>query len=269
MKHVNQKKIQQLKINKNNTYVVIDFDRTITSNESQDSWAASANPKAVGKELGKQMDELYEKYAPIEIDYTITKEEKEKAMEKWYAECMDLYYTHHLTKQKLKKSIKQSKLIFRKGAKSFLEKTYEQNIPVIILSAGIGNVIEQFLNQNNSYYSNMYIISNFMTFDSKGNIEKFDNSKMIHSLNKTMKKHLPIEIQEMLKQKQYKILIGDLIEDEKMVEKEEWDTTIKIGILNKKIEENIEEYKKHFDIVLTEEDANFELIEEILSKEVK
>ena len=78
MIYKNNKK--NFKFNKNNTYVVIDFDKTITSYESTDSWAASANPSIVDSRLMKEMDKLYEKYRPIEIDYRISKEEKLKAL---------------------------------------------------------------------------------------------------------------------------------------------------------------------------------------------
>ena len=49
-------------------------------------------------------------------------EEKNKAMEAWYNECMNLYYTYNLTKEKLEKLVNTSKLSFRKGAKEFLRK---------------------------------------------------------------------------------------------------------------------------------------------------
>ena len=49
---------------------------------------------------------------------------------------------------------------YRNGAKEFLKKMNEFNVPVIIISAGIGNVIEEFLKLENDYYENIKIISN-------------------------------------------------------------------------------------------------------------
>ena len=257
MKYIKEEKIKNLQYNKNNIFVVLDFDRTITSNESEDSWAATSNKEIMGEEINFKMDELYKVYRPIEIDYKMPIKEKEKNMEKWYGDCMDLYYKYNLTKEKLLQSVGKSKLIFRRGAKEFLNKCHQENIPVIIISAGIGNVIEQFLKTSNCYFDNTYIISNFITFDENGNMKKFDNTKMIHSMNKTIKNHLPKDIQEKIKDKKYRILVGDLIEDEKMVEQSDWDSTLKIAFLNNNIEDNLEKYKEHFDIVLTNEDANF------------
>ncbi len=255
MKYVNGNKLEKLKINQYNTYFVIDFDKTITTNSSQDSWSVSGI--LLGEDFKKNMDELYKIYRPIELDYKIEVKEKEKAMRVWYEQCMSLYFKYNLTEEKIKISVQKSKMEFREGAKEFLQNAYYKSIPIVILSAGIGNVIEQFLNENECYFENMYIISNFFEFDKEGKVQEFDNSKIIHTSNKTMNGKIPQSFQEKLKSRRYKILIGDLREDENMVEKEEWDTTLKIGILKPETENMLEQYKSTFDIVLTEKEASF------------
>ena len=92
--------------------------------------------KQWGEEISNNLDKYYEKYGPIELNYTIDIEEKEKYMLEWYEKSMDLYYTYHLTREKLKECIENSNLEVRKGAKDFLFKLYKNNVPVIILSAG-------------------------------------------------------------------------------------------------------------------------------------
>ncbi len=257
MKYLNNNKINQLGINNNNTYIVIDFDKTITSSDSSDSWDAVVNPRVVEEGIRNDMDKLYKKYRPIEMDYTISRQEKLKQMEIWYSECMNLYYKYKLTKDQIEKSIQISNIKFRKGAKELLILAHNNKIPVIILSAGIGNSIKQFLEENNCLFNDtMYIISNFIEFDDNGKVIKFDDSKMIHTLNKTMNGHLPEEFIYKVKDKQYKVLIGDLIEDIKMVNEKEKDTTLKIGILTKEMEreENLKLYNEIFDVVLTDEE---------------
>lgn len=257
MKYVEKEKIKSIKFNKNNMYVAIDFDRTITDTKSDDSWGTTG--KLLGKEFNNKLEKLYREYRPIELNYQIPFDEKKLAMERWYKECMDLYYEYHLTESKLKESIKKSNLIFRKGAKEFLKEMYENNVPVIILSAGIGNTIELFLKENDSYYKNIFIISNFIKFDKNGKMKKFEG-KLIHSLNKSMKENLPREIEEELESKIYRLLIGDAIEDKKMLPKEQWEKTISVGFCNENINNNLEEYRKNFDITLTNDDANFQNI---------
>ena len=249
----NETKLKELKnkMNKDNICVFIDFDKTITSNGSRDSWDAIANRKVMGEGLANALDVYYQKYGPIELDYTMTVEEKEKYIIEWYEKCMDLYYIHHLTKEKLKESVDYAGLEMREGVKDFLFKLYKNTVPVIILSAGIGNVIEQFLKEENSYYNNITIISNFIKFDENGNMIKF-SADMIHTLNKNIDKLGDLKVKERIKTKEYRIVIGDLVDDITMMGEYPESKSLKIGFLNKNITENLEVYKKNFDIVLTE-----------------
>jgi len=260
---MNKEKLEKIKLENENYFVVIDFDRTITSKDSLDSWAAAANQKALGNEIIEELDKLYQKYYPIELDYKIDIEEKRKNMIEWYNKCMDLYYKYELTKEKLEKSIDMSNITFRKGAKEFITIMHEKQIPFIILSAGIGNVIKEFLIRNNCYFKNMYIISNFIKFNEDNTMKKF-NDNMIHTLNKTLENHLSQEFENKISNKKYCLLIGDLIEDKNMIKKEDWDKTISIGFLNNKIEENKKIYEEKFDIVLSNEDATFDDVREIV-----
>ena len=102
-------------------------------------------------------------------------------------------------------------------------------------------------------------MSNFIKFDKNGTMEKFKEN-LIHSLNKSMRGNLPREIEEELESKIYRLLIGDAIEDKKMVPKEQWEKTISVGFCNENINNNLEEYRRNFDITLTNYDANFENI---------
>lgn len=225
MKYINKEKTEKIKLNKSNFFVVIDFDKTITARQSCDSWDASGS--MLGRDFKEKSDYLCKKYGPIELDYTISFEEKRKAMEEWYYGNFKLYYEYNLTEQKLVESVNKSNIIFRAGAKNFLQSMYENNIPVIVLSAGIGNVIEQFLKENDCYHNNMYIISNFIPFDAYGNIKEYEG-KLIHTLNKTMEGHVPDRFKEKLCGRPYRLLFGDFIEDKKMVPVEEWDKTISV-----------------------------------------
>jgi 2-hydroxy-3-keto-5-methylthiopentenyl-1-phosphate phosphatase len=51
-------------------------------------------------------------------------------------------------------------LIFRKGAKEFLQFMQKNDIPVVIISAGIGDTIKFFLKNNkyNKYFELFFII---------------------------------------------------------------------------------------------------------------
>lgn len=261
MKFINEEKIKNVKIKGDNYYVAIDFDKTITAKNSCDSWDATG--KLLGQEFKDRLNKYYDIYSPIEQDYKISFEEKEKAMEIWYSKCMDMFYEFGLTESMLEESVKNSNIIFRDGAKELLYDLYKRNIPTIILSAGIGNTIEKILRNNECLYNNIKIISNFLSFDEKGNITKYKND-IIHTLNKTLEGHISDDINYKLQSKESRVLFGDFVEDKNIVPKSEWYKTVSVGFLNNKIEENTEVYKNSFDIVLTNEDASFNVARKII-----
>ena len=263
MEYINKEKLLKINLNKNNICYIIDFDRTLTKENCEDSWDAVANKKIFGEELSKELNNLYKKYGPIEVNYKIPFEEKEKYMIEWYQKCMETYYRFNLTKVKVENSIKTSSIELRPGVIEFLNFNKEENIPIIILSAGIGNTIEEVLKQNSCYFENIHIISNFIKFDNEGYILKYEGD-LIHSLNKNIDKINQKEIIDIVESKEYRIVIGDLIEDIKMAGDYPDDKLIKIGFLNQNVNENLEKYKERFDIVLTKESQDFNEVSKIV-----
>ena len=260
MKFVKEEILKNIKLSKDNIYVLLDFDKTITSYNSVDSWAVAG--MAAEKGCEEEVNELYEKYRPIEIDYNIAYKEKYNQMEIWYNSCMNLYYKYHLNQNKLQEAVKNSNLVFRKGAREFLQYTYENDIPVVILSAGIGSVIKEFLKQKDSYFKNIFLISNTFIYNENGNATNLENS-LIHTMNKTIKGHLFEKWEEELNKRPYRLLCGDTIEDIDMVPKKERTKTIKVAFLDEDLE-NLNKYQENFDIVLTKEDATFDRVKEII-----
>lgn len=248
MFYINNDKLKNISFNTNNFYVVIDFDRTLTSDDSLDSWQVLGNDEIFSKDFVDESLKLTNKYYPYETDYTLDFKTKEKYLEKWYYESMDLFYKYGLTHEILLKCVQNKKLQFRNGAKEFLEFLNENNVPVIILSAGIGNVIEEFLKINDCYFDNIYVISNFIKFENNLMLKFSDN--MLHSLNKKIQ-NLPTDFEKQLSKKDFILLLGDLKEDISMVPKEDLRKTLTVGFLADKLKNNLELYNQNFDIVFT------------------
>lgn len=122
MKYINTSKIENLEIKKDNYYIVIDFDKTITSKNSLDSWMAILDFEIYGENCKKEIEELNAKYSPIELDYSLEDKIKEQYMVEWYQKSMDLLYKYQVSHSKLKQSLKRDVIEFRKGAKEFLRK---------------------------------------------------------------------------------------------------------------------------------------------------
>jgi len=118
----------------------------------------------------------------------------------------------------------------------------------IIVSAGIGNVIESFFKKNNCFFKNMHIVSNYIKFEN--NLAIGLENKMIHSLNKNN-----IDFPFNINHKNI-ILFGDIISDIKMIPEDKQKNALKIAFIDSKNIENLTYFLNEYDIVGVDEDFN-------------
>ena len=257
----NEKKLKNFDRNTTSYFVMMDFDRTMTTKDSPGSWNVLENPEYMPKELIEKSNALIQQYYPYELNYSITKEEKESYLKQWYYKNMNLLYEYHLTYPILLKCVENSNIIFRDGLEDFLKQLYQDSIPVVILSAGIVNIIYELLKMHHCLYSNIKIISNFIDFDKDQKMLPYDKF-MIHTSNKNFDL-IEKQEQENLLKKDFILVFGDLIEDLNMLPIKSQDKSICFGFLDKNIETNLSYYKNSFDIILSD-NASFETVNTIL-----
>lgn len=67
---------------------------------------------------------------------------------------------------KVTESNNEPKIIsIRDGYKGFFDLLDKHHIPLLIFSAGVGDVLEEVIHQNQVFHPNVRIISNYMDFD--------------------------------------------------------------------------------------------------------
>lgn len=249
------------KWNLSNIYILTDFDRTITDGSCDSTWGILSKSGLVSKQYEEERNKLFEYYRPIEIDAGIDLETKNKMMVDWWNKHIELFVKYNFEEEVIDSASKNDKVLkFRDGAKEFLELMRDNNVPVIIISAGVGNFIKQFLINNNCDFDNIYILSNFMEFD-KGRVCGVKGD-IIHSLNKNQIKY-PIELQNKISDRKNIVLLGDSISDIKMAKDTDIESALKIGFLDVKIEENKKYFLENFDIVGINSASFVELMDKI------
>ena len=256
MKYINHKdKLNDIKLNRDNFYVVIDFDRTITEAKSFSAWRVLYYSELLGKEFKQKYAEIHDE---TELSENESNEAKQKAFEQRFMAYMDLLRDCHFNKDMLERAVEKTDLTLRDGAKEFFRKMYKNNIPVIIISSSIKNVIEEYLKQNHAFYDNIHIYANNLDMNGK----KENDVTNVTPYNKN-EIEFSEELKKNIKDKKYILLLGDIPDDVNMVSKEKLNHTITIGFLEENIESNLERYNKTFDIVLTN-NASFKDVLEII-----
>lgn len=241
--------------NKENTYVIADFDETLTSSKTSGTWELLSEGNLFSDEYKKIQKEMYNYYRPLESDQNINKIKQEQLMYEWWQKHLALLIKYQLDEEKLKTIIKETKdLQFREGAIDFLKFTHNNNIPIIIMSAGIRNIIIEFLKNNNCDFDNIITISNNLIFKDKKAIN-FSNN-IIHTHNKS-EIVLFDETKKKIAGRNNRILLGNVIADVKMLNEDHRKKALKIGYLTKP--ELLEEYKKVYDIVATDDTSYNEI----------
>ena len=140
-------------------YVLTDFDRTITVGNSDSSWSILSKSDMVPKEYVNERQEFYNYYRPYEIDETLDYDTKNHLMTEWWNKHIGLFIKYKMSEEVINEAARNLRVMaFRDGAKEFLENMRDRGIPVIIISAGIGNFIEQFLIKNNCNFDNIFIV---------------------------------------------------------------------------------------------------------------
>lgn len=265
MLYIKEEKLKQISLTSCNYAILIDFDKTMTTMDSDDSWTIIQNPNIMNPDLYTESSKLVDRYYPLEMDYTLSPEEKSSYMYDWYTKELDLYYQYDLTFDKLVSCVKHSNVVLRKGLKDFLYRSYQNKIPVVILSAGIGNVIEQVLTLHGCFYDNISIMSNFFSFE--GNTLLPFHQDIIHTCNKNISL-LPDHVKQEINKRDYFLLFGDYIEDIHMVPREDLKRTLSFGFLEKNVKTNFKVYQDAFDIVLTNH-SSFDDVSNLINSMIK
>jgi cytosolic 5'-nucleotidase 3 len=260
------------KFNRNNFHIVADFDKTITKavingKKHSSSWALIREEDYLGEEYSRKAHKLFEKYHPIEISKTIPYEERYKEMINWWKEHKDLLVECGLSKEIIEKTIKKDKVEFRENYETFFQLLKENNIPILIFSAGIGNIIEGILKLKKQLTSNIQIIANFFKFDENGKTTGYKYDRVVNTYNKNEHQLEDHPYQKEIKDRKNVLLLGDQMGDLGMTEGIEHNEIIKVGFAN--TESDKEVFQKHFDLVITEDgplDEINKIIKEILNK---
>lgn len=252
----NEVKVNNLK-ESTNFYIITDFDRTLTTKQSEPSMGII--PQYLGGECLKKRTQIFEYYRPLELDYNLPPNKKREIMKEWAKKSFTLL-SNYITEEMVYKALENANIYLRDGVKEFFIEMKNKNIPVIVMSSGVGNIVKEFLKKEGCLFDNIEIVSNFFEFiDGKACIN-FDN---IMAVSKKEYKKIPKSIRNKIEEKDA-LLFGDLVEDIRMIDSEKIPNTLTFGFLDENIEQNLEKYKESFDIVLTD-GSNFKDVKNILN----
>ena len=213
-------------------------------------------------------------YYPIEVDANRTKEEKIPYMNDWYRNVNELIVESNIYKSDLITAVSTANVGLRKGIPEIFHFAKQYNIPLLIFSAGIGDVIQEVLEQKYCQYYNttlpLYtqIVSNWMIWDKNNNNKLIGwTEPVIHMFNKDAEHTKYAPWFNTFNQKSNILLLGDGEGDVTMSDGLNYQHVLKLGFLNDNLDKLFTKYLNVYDVVITN-DGPATLILDIL-KEMK
>lgn len=205
---------------------------------------------------------MFEHYYPIEQSATLSPAEKLPFIVDWWTKEHECIVEHQLTRTDIAHAVHEHAVTFRDGFHDIFAVLAQQRVPTLIFSAGLYDVIHAILDREFAAQTppqalppNVHVISNMMRFDgADGSVSGFDG-KLIHSLNKNASVLLgtPFWQQCRMEKRRNVLLLGDSLSDANMADGLDCreDEIVRIGLLNDRVDEKLDVYLQHFDVVLT------------------
>lgn len=249
-------------------HVVADFDKTLTTaffnGEKRHSLVELIRKyKYLSPDYSDKAYALFDRFHPIEINESIPLEERKKKMLEWWGTHVKLMGESGMTRKVVEKIVHEQPLNPRKGLDFFIRFLYRKEIPFLILSASVTDLIEGYLKKENLFYPNIHVLSNKYHFDENGKVTGYE-SRIIHSMNKDETALQGTPYYSIIQSRPNVILLGDSLEDADMVKGLSHETVIKIGFLNEKVEEQKSKYLEKYDAVIPN-DSGMEFVNQLLN----
>ncbi|XP_055076059.2 cytosolic 5'-nucleotidase 3 [Misgurnus anguillicaudatus] len=240
--------------------VISDFDMTLTRFSYNGKRCPTChnildNSKLMSEDCKAKLQNLLETYYPIEIDCTRPVEEKLPLMVEWWTKAHDLLVEQKIRKDDLTRVVRESEARLRDEFQQFFHLLHEMCVPLLIFSAGIGDVLEEVIRQAGVFHPNVKVLSNYMDFDESGVLRAF-KGELIHIYNKREGALLNSGHFQELHSRSNVLLLGDSLGDLNMADGvTDLQNILKIGYLNDKADERRQSYLDAYDIVLEKDET--------------
>ncbi|XP_003964935.1 cytosolic 5'-nucleotidase 3 [Takifugu rubripes] len=244
----------------NTLQVISDFDMTLTRFAYNGKRCPTChnimdNSKLISSEGRAKLKELLDTYYPIEIDSSLSVEEKLPLMVEWWTKAHDLLIQQAIKKDHLAVMVNESDAKLRDGFQLFFDHLHKHNVPLLIFSAGVGDILEEVIRQAGVFHPNVKVFSNYMDFDEAGVLRAF-KGELIHVYNKREGAMLNTGHFQELRARPNVLLLGDSLGDLNMADGvQDMQNILKIGFLNDKVEERKQAYLDSYDIVLVKDET--------------
>ena len=264
--------------------ITADWDRTLTAGTSVSSHGVLETCEALGADFRAASSKNTKKYLPIEQDPTISIADKLPHMQAWYRLNHALIVKCGIDRSEIggavRSSLAEGKLKLRPGALDLLRRAAALQLPALIFSAGLADIIQEVLAQRAdpavvAAGSSVGVVSNRMLWSSSSSSSSAGkegkegkegrarlvgfSEPLIHMFNKNCSA-VPVDLQPHKPPRwkggpwrRHALVLGDGVGDAAMVDGAlaPPEAVLRVGFLNyNEPEKHLAKYSRTFDLVL-------------------
>jgi HAD superfamily phosphoserine phosphatase-like hydrolase len=218
-------------------YFLFDFDRTLTTSKhtgNNTTWQILHG--LLSEEGQKISDAIRDKYLTMEEQGMLTIAESHT----FSTVLLKLHARHGTNRHDIARAASQIRL--RSGTQTLFAACEAAHIPTVILSAGIRDIIELITREHNIYPT--LTVSIKLQFADDGRIIGWDEDSMVltHTKHESVKQW----VSHIASARPFTVLIGDTIEDARMVEGDDTVLRIRVCDLSSTMESDAQYCNKSF-----------------------
>jgi HAD superfamily hydrolase (TIGR01544 family) len=277
-----EEKLKDLKKDPKKLMIVSDFDFTLTKKYHKDlnlfsSYCVLESSEMISEDFKRLNKELFGKYSSFENDISMDFETRDKLMQQWFKENLDLVLEENLSKEDFQSMILESErnFYYRYGILELFELIHTYHIPFFIISGGIFEIIEESLKIILPFYNELkqknliHIVANRFEYDSEGKVCGY-KEPFVYTFNKgETLKHI---FKEFNTGQENIIVMGDHLNDTDTIKHIDYENEIKIGFINyfedsltEQQHKMIEAYQLKYDVCLIN-DGNLTFVNNLIKK---
>jgi 5'-nucleotidase len=249
-------------------HILADFDNTLTrafvDGKKVPSLIAELRTGGyLSDDYEREANALYDHYHPFEEDLSLPEEERAGKLSQWWDAHFETMIRHGVTRDILTSAASNTHHTFRGGARALFTLLDAHDIPLVLMSAGMGDMIDALMRSQNMLTEDVHIVSNFLEFSESGEATGV-KPPVIHTLNKSEVVLRDYPLHDRIANRRNVLVLGDRISDLRMIDGFDYDTMLSIGFYNSPDTTHLQAYKDAFDIVI-EDDGALETVIDIIA----
>ena len=249
--------------------VVSDWDRTLTlpfssGHHDRSTYSLIADGEYLGPDFRQESRALFDAFRGIEESPEIDPAEKTARMQEWWRKQFDLLLTFGFCRATVSTIVRRDELRLREGAEPFLRVLASKNVPLLILSGGIQDLIEGHLAYRDLLTPNVAVVANGFVYNKDGDAVAYSRP-LIHSLNKgeVLARTRPSDL--LAAGRKNILLLGDTLEDRGVLGSTGDDHILSCGFLSRNTVQGLRTGESGYDAVLPH-DASMEFVNRLVGE---